>query len=332
MRITPAEVFWTRRRLIARLGQGAVATAVGAGLGACSGRREIPLEPLESLTAPATDHRIPDAVERRAVTAQEVAASHTNFYELGPGKARDFRGRLEAFDTVNWQVVVDGLCERPTTLTVDDLKQFPLEERLYHFRCVERWAMNVPWVGFPLHRLWEKVRPRPEARWVVFESAALGDELMPGIAQAPHYPWPYREALRRDEADHDLAFLALGAYGEVLPPQHGAPVRLVVPWKYGYKSAKSIVRITWVDEEPTTFWHQVSPHEYGLLSNVNPNISHPRWEQKLSFWLRDDPVWPTGEDVFPTPIFNGYGSEVAHLYPDEPRLPLPPLQPGEIAR
>lgn len=191
--------------------------------------------------------------------------------------------------------------------------------------------MNVPWTGFSLKALLDQVEPREEATWVVFESA-LQKSAMPGVKATPYYPWPYREALRSDEAVHGLTLLATGIYGRPLPRQHGAPIRLVVPWKYGYKSAKALVRITLVAERPRTFWSTVSPHEYGLLSNVNPNIPHSRWSQENSFWLRDDPTWPTGEDVFPTQLFNGYGDQVATMYPDEPTRPQRVLNPGQVAR
>ena len=341
LRPTAPEIFWNRRQFLRGLGVGSLGARVlgvgalgisGGSFWGCSGSGPMYPEP-PLLAGPFEDsgRKIPNTVARREMTARDVAAVHTNFYEFSPGKAGDLRGLVERWDTVPEAVEIDGACDRPGRFSVDDLKTFPLEQRLYHFRCVERWAMNVPWVGFPLWRLLEQAAPRPEARWFIFESAADPDA-MPGLKKAPHYPWPYREALRRDEAEHDLAFLALGAYDRVLPKQHGAPLRLVLPWKYGYKGAKSIVRITCVEETPSTFWHEVSPHEYGLLSNVNPNIPHPRWSQELSFWLRDDPTWPTGVDTFPTALFNGYEDEVAHLYPDEPRTPQRLLKPGDIAR
>jgi sulfoxide reductase catalytic subunit YedY len=274
---------------------------------------------------------LPAALDSFELTPRAAAARYNNFYELSPGGAADLRGLAPDFRTSPWRLEVRGACRRPRTLSLEELYRFPHRERLYHFRCVERWAMNVPWVGFPLWRLLEEVEPTSAARWVVFESAA-DRRTMPGIAAAPHYPWPYREALLIEEAMNDLTLLATGVYGAPLPRQHGAPVRLVVPWKYGYKNPKSLVKIELVEETPTTFWSRVAPHEYGLLSNVNPNIPHPRWSQELSFWLRDDPVWPTGEDTFPTPIFNGYEEQVAGLYLDEPRVPQRPRLPGEIAR
>ena len=328
--VTPAKVFFDRRTFLHRAGLGLLGLACS---GEPRGPRAIPaLDRPDVFPAP-RNHRIrlPSSVRSVPLTPRETAARHNNFYEFLPGRGGDVAPEAEDFQVEPWRLQVDGACRSPQTFTLDDLFQIPHEERLYHFRCVERWAMNVPWTGFPLHRLLEQVEPSDEVRWVTFESAAE-PSTMPGLRLASHYPWPYREALRLDEALHDLTLLATGVYGAPLPRQHGAPLRLVVPWKYGYKSAKSLVRIRLVEDPPTTFWSEVSPHEYGLLSNVNPNLPHPRWGQSLSFWLRDDPVWPTAADTFPTALFNGYEEEVGPLYPDEPREPRPPLLPGEIAR
>ncbi|MEM1245322.1 MAG: protein-methionine-sulfoxide reductase catalytic subunit MsrP [Acidobacteriota bacterium] len=325
--ITPRELFFDRRRLLL-----AFATLPMA----C--RSEGGREPI----VPALER--PDVFPARrneeiqlpqgafeGLTEREVAGRHTNFYEFLPGRAGDLTRLTTNFEATPWTLEVAGACAEPLSLSLDDLFAFEHEERLYHFRCVERWSMNVPWTGFPLHRVIERCRPLDTARYVRFESA-LQPSRMPGVDQAPQYPWPYHEALRLDEAVHPLTLLATGVYGEPLPKQHGAPVRLVVPWKYGYKSAKSLVRIELVEEAPTTFWQEAFPHEYGFLSNVNPNIPHPRWDQDKSFVLRDDPVWPTVRDTFPTELFNGYEDEVGHLYPDEPREPQVALQPGQIAR
>jgi sulfoxide reductase catalytic subunit YedY len=226
------------------------------------------------------------------------------------------------FEVEPWKVEVSGECQHPKTFDLDDLFGFDHEERIYHFRCVERWAMNVPWSGFALRELLEKVEPGSEARFVRFTSAYVPDQ-MPGT-RTTWYPWPYQEALTLAEAMHELVLVAMGVYGRPLLKQHGAPVRIVVPWKYGYKSPKSVVRIELLAEKPRTFW-QIQPHEYGFISNVNPNIPHPRWSQEFSYWL-------DGGGRFRTPLFNGYGEVVANLYPDEPRDPVPPLGPGEVAR
>jgi sulfoxide reductase catalytic subunit YedY len=257
------------------------------------------------------------------MTPREVAASHNNFYEFLPGRGGPAWRHAEAFQVKPWKVEVHGECAKPRTYDLDDLLEFPQEERVYHFRCVERWAMNVPWTGFPLKRLLLDVEPKASAKYVRFESALVRDE-MPGVREAHWYPWPYHEGLRMDEAMNELTLVATGIYGKPLLKQHGAPLRIAVPWKYGYKNPKSIVKIELVSKEPKTFW-QIQPHEYGFLSNVNPNIPHPRWSQAESFWLDN-------EQSFPTPLFNGYEKYVAELYPDEPREPQKPLSPGQKAR
>jgi sulfoxide reductase catalytic subunit YedY len=257
------------------------------------------------------------------LTPRRAAASHNNFYEFLPGRGGPVWKHVGDFQVKPWKVEISGACSKPITLDLDDLFAFAHEERLYHFRCVERWAMNVPWSGFPLRKLLEKVEPKPKAKYVRFVSAH-SPEQMPGLQAAAHYPWPYQEGLRLDEAMNELALVVTGVYGEPLLRQHGAPVRIIVPWKYGYKNPKSIVRIELTAKEPSFFW-QIHPHEYGFLSNVNPNIPHPRWSQERSYWLHN-------QEWFPTPLFNGYGEYVAHLYPDEPLTPRRPLRPGQIAR
>ena len=260
---------------------------------------------------------------RSQLTPRDTAASHNNFYEFLPGRGGPVWRYAGDFEVEPWKVEIRGECNNPMTLDLDDIFNFPHEERVYHFRCVERWAMNVPWSGFPLRLLIEKADPKPSARFVRLISARRPGQ-MPGIRQASHYPWPYHEALRLDEAMNELALAVTGVYGEPLLKQHGAPIRVVVPWKYGYKNPKSIVKIEFVRKEPKTFW-QIQPHEYGFLSNVNPNIPHPRWSQARSRWLDDD-AW------FETPIFNGYAEYVAHLYPDEPRTLQQALRQGQKAR
>lgn len=335
--VTPPEVCWNRRQIIHRLGLAGLAWAMascdGSGSGGSASSHvadDAPPRPAWSALRPLKDF-LPSQLSVRDPTDRHVVAGHNNFYEFLPGRGGDVRPHTDAFVTRPWTLDVGGACDHPRRFRLDELLAFPHEERLYHFRCVERWAMNVPWIGFPLHRLLEVVQPRPQAKWLAFVSAA-DETSMPGLRATPHYPWPYHEALRLDEALHDLTLLATGIYGAPLPKQHGAPIRLVVPWKYGYKSAKSLVSIQLLEEPPTTFWNTYAPSEYGLLSNVNPNVPHPRWNQYHSFWLRDDPVWPTGEDVFPTALFNGYEPQVSAMYPNEPRAPQPPLTQGQIAR
>ena len=345
-RITPRDVFFDRRRFLSALGVGMLGAPLAmtaAHAGATQTPQptllDVPLErPDVFPTAPNATYPLPRAIthavpilgqssgrsDTRAPTPRDVAASHNNFYEFLAGRGGPVWQFCGDFEVEPWKLVVTGECHHPMTFDLDDLFGFDHEERLYHFRCVERWAMNVPWSGFPLSRLLERVQPTDSARYVQFETIVARDQ-MPGVTSAEWYPWPYREGLRLDEAMHELVLLVTGVYGEPLLRQHGAPVRVIVPWKYGYKSPKSIVKIELVQSQPQTFWQAEQPHEYGFVSNVNPNIPHPRWAQNVSYWLDT-------EDQFLTPIFNGYEAYVADLYPDEPRRPEQPLRPGEIAR
>ena len=260
---------------------------------------------------------------RQELTPRETAATHNNFYEFLPGRGGPVWKYTEDFKVVPWTIKISGACNNPMTLDLDDLLKFEHEERVYHFRCVERWAMNVPWSGFPLSKLMEKAEPKSAAKFIQFVTADRPNQ-MPGLKSQPQYPWPYKESLRMDEAMNELALVVTGVYGKPLLIQHGAPVRIIVPWKYGYKNPKSIVRINFLTEQPKNFW-QRQPHEYGFISNVNPNIPHPRWSQEKSHWLDT-------KKSFETPIFNGYEKYVAHLYPDEPRTPQKALRSGQIAR
>ncbi|MCM2316705.1 MAG: protein-methionine-sulfoxide reductase catalytic subunit MsrP [Thermoanaerobaculia bacterium] len=242
----------------------------------------------------------------RKLTDELVAARYNNFYEFSTEKDRIWQ-LTDRFATHPWQIEVAGLCAKPATFTVDDLlTKFPNEERLYRHRCVEAWAMAVPWSGVPLSRFLERVEPSFDAMYVRFISFNRPKEA-PGIDSQPWYPWPYFEALRIDEAMNELAMLVTGVYGHALPKQHGAPVRLVVPWKYGYKSAKSIVRIELVSEQPRTFWSDLEPSEYDFLANVNPAVPHPRWSQASERLIGTLETRKTIE-------YNGYGAEVRALY------------------
>ena len=231
--------------------------------------------------------------------------TYNNFYEFGTDKDSPSltAGRLK---TEPWTVAVDGECNKPAKYSLDDiLKGETLEERIYRLRCVERWSMVIPWVGFPLANLIKRVEPNSKAKFVEFTTLADSSQ-MPGV-QSPVLAWPYREGLRMDEAMHPLTILAVGLYGEVLPKQDGAPIRVVVPWKYGFKSAKSIVRIRFVERQPLNTWQQSAPNEYGFYSNVNPERDHPRWSQATERRI--------GEFLMRrTLMFNGYGDQVASLY------------------
>jgi sulfoxide reductase catalytic subunit YedY len=210
------------------------------------------------------------------------------------------------FKTSPWEVKVDGLVNKPQTYGIEDLlKKFPQEERIYRLRCVEAWSMVIPWMGFPLSALLKEVEPLSSAKYVGFQTIFDPDQ-MPG-QKSRFYPWPYQEGLRLDEAMHDLTILATGLYGKPMPNPNGAPIRLVVPWKYGFKSIKAIIRIELVAEQPDTMWSTIAPHEYGFYSNVNPEVSHPRWSQ-----ASERRIGEGGRR--PTLMFNGYAEEVAHLY------------------
>jgi sulfoxide reductase catalytic subunit YedY len=243
-------------------------------------------------------------------TSESDITSYNNFYEFGTGKEDPARHSGQ-FKTEPWTLQIDGLVHKPLTLDMDQiLKLAPLEERIYRLRCVEAWSMVVPWVGYSLSALLKQAEPQGSARFVRFETAA-DPETMPGL-RSRILNWPYVEALRLDEAMHPLTLLATGLYGKSLPVQNGAPVRLIVPWKYGFKSAKSLVRITLTDTMPESSWMKVAPHEYGFYANVNPEVPHPRWSQATERVI--------GSGFFatkkPTLPFNGYAEDVAGLYAD----------------
>jgi sulfoxide reductase catalytic subunit YedY len=310
--VTPESVFLSRRALLARgaqLGLGATGIAAAGSLAAAGApaRRGRAAEslPLGGAGARYPARRNEEASVRLEPTPADVAASYNNFYEFGPGK--DIAGRAARLTTHPWTLEIGGLVERPAELDVERLTRlFELEERVYRFRCVEAWAMVVPWTGFPLARLLEWAGPRPEARFVRFESFQRPSEALGQLVSFWH-PWPYTEGLSVEEARHDLVLLATGVYGKPLPKQHGAPIRLVVPWKYGFKSIKSVVRIELVRERPRTFWNEIEPAEYDFHANVNPFVPHPRWSQATERLL--------GSDVRqPTLLYNGYAREVAALY------------------
>lgn len=245
-------------------------------------------------------------VTNEKLTAIEDITNYNNFYEFSTDK-QGVASAARGFVTKPWNVSVGGLVNKPTTFGLEELLRFPLEERIYRLRCVERWSMVIPWIGFPLSLLLNKVEPSSQAKYVAFQTL-YDPKRMPNQSTGV-LDWPYVEGLRLDEAMHPLTILATGLYGETLPPQDGAPIRLVVPWKYGYKSIKSIVKMTLVAEEPPTTWNIQAPNEYGFYSNVNPNVSHPRWSQAQEHRI--------GESAFSardTLLFNGYGEQVAHLY------------------
>lgn len=298
--ITPEHIFHSRRKFLVGAGAFVVSAMF---LGGCG--KQDPLPPLtggfcDSAQASKTTDELGDAL-----TSCESIINYNNFYEFTTSK-EDVARSAQNFKTSPWIIEVGGLVNKPKTFDIDDLRRkFTQEERIYRLRCVEGWSMVIPWLGFPLAKLLKDVEPTTKARYVRFETL-LDQEEMPG-QKIKAYNWPYVEGLRLDEAMNDLTILAPGIYGKPLPPQNGAPVRLVVPWKYGFKSIKSVVRIDLVEEMPVSLWMAVAPREYGFYANVNPGVSHPRWSQSSERRI--------GEfSRRKTLAFNGYAEEVAHLY------------------
>lgn len=296
-RVTPEAVFFNRRQFIG--------TAAGAAalLGAGAARAEE--DPSAALFPAPGNPKFADA--GRPVTAAEYSTTFNNFYEFGASKR--IASQAAKLPIRPWTIAIDGEVEKPMTLGVDDLlKQVSLEERIYRHRCVEAWAMVVPWTGFPLSRLVEIAKPNANAKFVRFETFNMPDVALgqkPGFFSS--YPWPYVDGLTMAEAMNDLAFMVTGAYGKPAPKSMGAPIRVHLPWKYGFKSVKSIVRVSFTVERPVSFWEELGPSEYGFWANVNPEVNHPRWSQA------DEQILGTGERL-PTKLFNGYGEFVAGLY------------------
>lgn len=298
--VTPEHVFLNRRRFLRQLGHAGVGlAAIGGGLGSLHAA-----EAAGKSLYPAK--RSPDFNPGWKLTDEKTAATYNNFYEFTLQK--DVHRHVGKFRTEPWKIEVGGLVENPVTFDAAELiAKFPLEERVYRFRCVEAWAMIVPWTGFPLSRLLELAKPKSDAKFVRFVTFNKPEEA-PGIERYKQYPWPYTEGLRLDEALHPLTLLACGIYGKPMPKQHGAPVRLVVPWKYGFKSIKSLVKIELTATQPATLWETLQPEEYPFESNVNPRVSHPRWSQATERMI------DTGDRVR-TLLYNGYAEQVASLYP-----------------
>lgn len=328
--VTPRAAYESRRRFLKQLALGSLAATLPAGFAAAGcrteGRPAGPEGPLSTIPANAPRAGYPAPrnerfqVPERPLTDRLDASSYNNFYEFRPTgmDLKDVWPHTGAYQPFPMTIEVGGLVEKKLTLDVEQLiRSMELEERIYRFRCVEAWAMTVPWTGFPLRKLIERCKPLSRATHVQFVSANRPKQ-MPGIREATWYPWPYFEGLRLAEATNELAFVATGLYGEPLPKQNGSPLRLALPWKYGYKGPKAVVKIVFTDRQPRTFWNELQPKEYGFLSNVNPNIPHPRWSQASERLLT------TGERV-ETKLFNGYGEWVGALYPDEPRTPQRPI-------
>lgn len=312
--VTPEAIYLSRRAL---MGAGA-ALAAGSALPAWAEGEVSRYEGVEAGAAPAWLQAKLGQVRWQAVTAPgeaitpyKDATHYNNFYEFGTDKS-DPAENAASLKTQPWSVVIDGEVTKPGTYALEDVvKPYQLEERIYRLRCVEAWSMVIPWLGFPLAELLKRVEPTSRARYVRFET--LQDPTsMPGQRSSFSYiRWPYEEGLRLDEAMHPLTLLAVGMYGRELPNQNGAPLRLVVPWKYGFKGIKSIVKISLVAEQPSTTWQSIAPDEYGFYANVNPQVDHPRWTQARERRLPSGLFAP---NVRETQMFNGYAEEVANLY------------------
>ena len=304
--ITPQAVYLRRRLLVQGLAGGAAGLAALAlpGLASAQTVRPGKLAPLPGARSP-----VPGAATMERPTPYQDASTYNNFYEFGTDKADPARtaGTLK---TRPWTVAVEGEVKKPGTFDLDALlKLAPMEERIYRLRCVEGWSMVIPWVGWSLAELIKKVEPTGNAKFVQFVTLADKTQ-MPGLNSSV-LNWPYVEGLRMDEAMHPLTMLAFGMYGEVLPNQNGAPLRLVVPWKYGFKSGKSIVKIRFVEKQPKTSWEEAARDEYGFYSNVNPKVDHPRWSQATERRIGEDGLFAKKR---PTLMFNGYEPQVGQMY------------------
>ena len=286
--ITPENIYKNRRKFIKNMGLAAGSMFIGQNL----------ITPTNANTNK----------EKLKLTDYRYVTTYNNYYEFGTGKSDPVQ-RSQKFKTNPWDVLIDGEVENPIKISMDEiLEMFPSEERIYKLRCVEGWSMVIPWLGFPLNKILKKALPTNKAKFVKFISI-LDPEQMIG-QRFPILDWPYKEGLRIDEAMHDLTILVTGLYGKKLPNQNGAPLRLMVPWKYGFKSSKSIVNIKLVEKMPTSSWMKASPNEYGFYSNVNPTVDHPRWSQATERVIGGGIISPR----IPTTMFNGYGDEVANLY------------------
>ncbi|MEM1045467.1 MAG: protein-methionine-sulfoxide reductase catalytic subunit MsrP [Pseudomonadota bacterium] len=296
-RATPESVFFNRRQLLAG---GAIAAGAGLLPRAARAADEDPSASLYPVP------RNEAYTIERPITPEEINSTYNNFYEFGSHK-RIFKA-AQALPIRPWDVRIDGLVEAEKTVSIDDLlKQMPLEERLYRHRCVEAWSMTIPWSGFPMKALVDFAKPLGSAKYVRMETF-LNPDVASGQRQS-WYPWPYVEGVTIEEATNELAFMATGAYGKPLAKQFGAPIRLALPWKYGFKSIKSIVRLSFTEERPVSFWEEIQGREYGFWANVHPGVPHPRWAQSTERVLGTD-------ERIPTVIYNGYGDYVADLYAD----------------
>ncbi len=306
--ITSESAYWSRREWLASMGLAGAGLLLSGRSGTAHAKGTSWEQLLAQKLSDAT--RIPNATGE-AITPFEDVTRYNNFYEFGTDKS-DPVNNSGSFHVDPWSIQVTGAVEKPFTLQLEDLlKPHALEERVYRFRCVEAWSMVVPWVGFPLADLIKRCNPTSSAKYVRFETLVDPERFPAQRFARSTIPWPYVEGLRMDEAMHPLALMVVGVYGKQLPAQNGAPLRLMVPWKYGFKSIKSIVRIDFVEQQPGTTWQRLAAQEYGFFANVNPEVDHPRWSQKRERRLPNtlwNPNW------IPTRKFNGYEEQVASLY------------------
>ena len=306
--ITDAAVYHTRRDVLRHMAAGVAGTA----LAAWASRQALAqgVAPRgKNPGLPGSQSSVAGALGLDRPTDYPLAVSYNNFYEFGTDKA-DPAQYAHTLKTSPWTVEVEGLVKKPARYTLENLRSLsPLEERIYRLRCVEGWSMVLPWVGYSLSALIKKVEPLGSAKFVEFVTLA-DPKTMPGVGSRV-LAWPYVEGLRLDEAMHPLTLLAFGMYGEVLPNQNGAPVRLVVPWKYGFKSAKSLVKIRFTEQQPVTAWGRAAPGEYGFYSNVNPAVDHPRWSQASERRIGEDGLFAKKRKTL---LFNGYEAQVGQLY------------------
>ncbi|WP_077961496.1 protein-methionine-sulfoxide reductase catalytic subunit MsrP [Ensifer adhaerens] len=291
--ITPEAIFLNRRTFLGAAAGGALLAGSGTGLAA-------------TLSASKSKYTVDEDM-----TPEADVTSYNNFYEFGTGKG-DPAANSGSFKPTPWTVKVDGLVGKPKEFGLEELLAFPIEERVYRMRCVEAWSMVIPWTGFQLSALLDKVEPLGSAKYVSFETVVRPSEMPGQSGFFQPLPWPYREGLRLDEARHPLTLLSVGVYGKTLPSQNGAPVRLVTPWKYGFKGIKSIVRISLTETQPPSTWNLSAPNEYGFFANVNPAVDHPRWSQATENRIGGGGFFGSNRrDTLP---FNGYADEVASLY------------------
>ena len=315
--VTPEKAYRNRRAFLRQMSLAGVGLMAGMGA-ACSRAEEEFLSAsgagagteVEKATSAVRKGypfpRNPEFDPKWRITGEDYATGYNNFYEFTTSKTRVKR-LTGKFVISPWEVEIGGLCNKPMKISVDELvSSMPMEERVYRFRCVEAWSMIVPWTGFPLRKLLEKVEPKSEAKFVKFQTFYRPDQA-PGFEDLESYPWPYTEGLWMDEAMNPLTLVTTGMYGKPLPKQNGAPIRMVIPWKYGYKSIKSVVKIELVAKQPPTLWETPAPDEYPFESNVNPNVDHPRWSQAT------ERIVDTGNRA-KTLMYNGYGDYVAKLY------------------